>query len=1034
MVLAHIQHDMQRQHSQNNFKHQAALARHAGFSRGNSNYSLQARLSSRDILGAHTIPTLPKPAHEVHVGEHDDNDNIDDAEADEQYLTRYIPSPKSTANLNLLAMENIEDDATLRGVAHDALKASDLRTPDSTEGERADCHALPGSVPCAVAPDPAKASPAGAGAAVTQTPRDDDGSTPGKEAAQDAIENSQESRGSKRGKDNWNKLRVAHRVGAALRKVNEDNKVRGGLVGCGRQARFMRPETTPARDQQQIITLVPHISHSPFASAPCLRVANQVFGVQNSNDDNIDWKSIHSQDLSSKPWYIILPNAPFRVCWDIYLGLLVMYVAAFIPYHLAFLESLEGFWQGLEYTVDASFWLDIIFNFFTAYHLVTWDREGELCFDQRKIAKRYIKTHFLIDVIASFPFYLFAGDETLTANKGAKLSRLGRGMRLLRGLKLLRIYRLQKFVRDMEAMYKVHHGVSRLIGIIFVVMLATHFVGCIWYFLGIEGDKDALEDACPYEEDALNFDYDLLDSMSLGWVCREGLISSQNGNGDRYVASLYWAFSTLTTVGYGDISARTAGEQLFSMLMMLLGVSWYAYIVSSFSTIMSSFDRQNKMVRERLEGVHIFIKDAKLDGPLAAKVRDYFEYNLQRRNNGLFSYDADEILSELSAHLKNEVITHVERDLIERIPFFKGKSLSFVADAIQLFQPMVAHENDYIIKEGTAADEMYFLIKGRAAVFYSGKKVKALVEGSYFGEIGCILGGIRRASIKAVTTCELQCLSKRNFNNLLGEYADVGEELKAIARERMRLVRNTQKEVNVDAIKRLLDMRQQRMKAGVSIPRGLKLSEMGSDFAMIKEEDEDGEEEDDEGEGANRIQDDSESGNESKNTALIKASPTDTSTTTTSPGESSEELEERHKGAAEQAKSGEYGSSPLHNGITLDDRRNATLARELSVTSAVVGNIHKAIDPETLRKMNDFHQPSEDFGVQPKKNGYNEEISSSSPSFGGAAPGKRFKNAEIITEVNRLIEMRIDSIADDLLKTVEINMLAMLNKAMGSRK
>ena len=113
-------------------------------------------------------------------------------------------------------------------------------------------------------------------------------------------------------------------------------------------------------------------------------------------------------------------------------------------------------------------------------------------------------------------------------------------------------------------------------------------------------------------------------------------------------------------------------------------------------------------------------------------------------------------MSELSANLKNEIITHVERDLIERIPFFSAKSASFIADCIQLMQPMVVHENDFIIKEGSAADEMYFLIKGRAAVFYGNRKVKALVEGSYFGEIGCIMGGIRRAGIKAITTCELQ--------------------------------------------------------------------------------------------------------------------------------------------------------------------------------------------------------------------------------------------------------------------------------------
>lgn len=36
------------------------------------------------------------------------------------------------------------------------------------------------------------------------------------------------------------------------------------------------------------------------------------------------------------------------------------------------------------------------------------------------------------------------------------------------------------------------------------------------------------------------------------------------------------------------------------MVMMLVGVSWYAYIVSSMSSIMSTFDAQNKAVRDKM--------------------------------------------------------------------------------------------------------------------------------------------------------------------------------------------------------------------------------------------------------------------------------------------------------------------------------------------------------------------------------------------------------------------------------------------------
>ena len=57
--------------------------------------------------------------------------------------------------------------------------------------------------------------------------------------------------------------------------------------------------------------------------------------------------------------------------------------------------------------------------------------------------------------------------------------------------------------------------------------------------------------------------------------------------------------------------------------------------------------------------------------------------------------------------------------------------------------------------------------------------------GSYFGEIGCIYGGVRSAAVKAITNCELQALSRRNLNIILTEYPAVGHELRRVANERI---------------------------------------------------------------------------------------------------------------------------------------------------------------------------------------------------------------------------------------------------------
>jgi len=366
-----------------------------------------------------------------------------------------------------------------------------------------------------------------------------------------------------------------------------------------------------------------------------------------------------------------------------------------------------------------------------------------------------------------------------------------------------------------------------------------------------------------------------------------------------------------------------------------------------------------------MEGVNIFIRDAKLPQQMGKRVRSFFEYSLQKRNNGLFNYDADEILSELSAQLKNEIITWVERDLIERIPFFKGKSQSFVADCIQLFQPMVVHEGDFIIKEGAAADEMYFLIKGRAAIYYGQKKVKALVEGSYFGEIGCILGGIRRAGIKAITTCELQCLNKRNLNNLLGEYQEVGEDLKKVARDRMKAVRTTQKQKSVTVIKKLLSARERRLSAGLVIPNNTRLSDLGG----ITEEEEEG------GDGKGK-------------------------------GKGKAKNDKKEEGSS---KGGKRGGGM--GGIG---------ARQLSMTTANI-TTHMAADAATLSRINNGH----DVGGSPQRDNLckDEDGEENTVLHGGMT------KEEVEAEVNRLVEERVGLITEKLMKGVEANMGRMLKRA-----
>jgi hypothetical protein len=68
-----------------------------------------------------------------------------------------------------------------------------------------------------------------------------------------------------------------------------------------------------------------------------------------------------------------------------------------------------------------------------------------------------------------------------------------------------------------------------------MISMCTHFVACIWYMLGCQAGR------CQQNTWAVTTTTSLLDPTTT--------------HADHYSDSFYWAVTTMTTTGFGDISA-----------------------------------------------------------------------------------------------------------------------------------------------------------------------------------------------------------------------------------------------------------------------------------------------------------------------------------------------------------------------------------------------------------------------------------------------------------------------------------------------
>lgn len=129
--------------------------------------------------------------------------------------------------------------------------------------------------------------------------------------------------------------------------------------------------------------------------------------------------------------YTLQPEAKEKITWDWVMIVLTLYSLVIIPWNAAFSPATGSTMFPLDMTVTVFFFMDIVVNFRTAYP----DHQGNNVFDSRMIYMRYLRFGFPIDLLAAFPFEIFAPAFTNVDPDFAvallKLPGLLRGVRLV---------------------------------------------------------------------------------------------------------------------------------------------------------------------------------------------------------------------------------------------------------------------------------------------------------------------------------------------------------------------------------------------------------------------------------------------------------------------------------------------------------------------------------------------------------------------------------------------------------------------------
>lgn len=69
---------------------------------------------------------------------------------------------------------------------------------------------------------------------------------------------------------------------------------------------------------------------------------------------------------------------------------------------------------------------------------------------------------------------------------------------------------------------------------------------------------------------------------------------------DLYITSVYYVVTTMSTVGYGDISGGTTLERIYCIMLMLIGVVAFNLISGALGALITNYDSSQAALQEKL--------------------------------------------------------------------------------------------------------------------------------------------------------------------------------------------------------------------------------------------------------------------------------------------------------------------------------------------------------------------------------------------------------------------------------------------------
>ncbi|KAL7047400.1 hypothetical protein ACKWTF_002890 [Chironomus riparius] len=457
-----------------------------------------------------------------------------------------------------------------------------------------------------------------------------------------------------------------------------------------------------------------------------------------------------------KSRFILSHYGVFKGFWDWLILVSTFYVAFVVPYNAAFVQT-DRATMASDVVVEALFIVDIILNFRTTFV----SSKGEVVSDSKLICLNYLRGWFVVDFLAAIPFdHLYASNLLSGEESHIHL------------VKLTRLLRLARLLQKMDRYSQYTAMILTLLMVCF--SLVAHWLACIWY---VVAEKERL-----YGDQ--EFDVGWINSLAE----RFKIPVSNITQGEAYITALYFTFSSLTSVGFGNVSANTSYEKIFCVIMMLIGALMHAVVFGNVTAIIQRMYARRSQYHSKWRDLKDFVALHQMPNELKQRMQDYFQ-TVWSMNHGI---DINETLKEFPEELRGDVSMHLHREILQ-LPIFEAASQGCLKLLSLHIKTNFCAPGEFLIHKGDALAYIYYICNGSMEVMQNNMVVAILGKGDlvgcdisinmmHNGQTGNSGGGnqdlILKSSsdVKALTYCDLKCIHISGLIEVLRLYPEYQQE------------------------------------------------------------------------------------------------------------------------------------------------------------------------------------------------------------------------------------------------------------------